>query len=125
MQDDSGAGFKYAALTFLSPPGPAGPNVMHGGKETLVKNIPSLVPPSEHARWREWVGSVAWGSIERADRVVLLRAQSSAPSVPLLYEEFTRGRPWRRRETTSEPVADARLLVAGELVATPRDNLLR
>jgi hypothetical protein len=56
---------------------------MHGGKETFEGDLLSLVPESEHERWRLWVGSVAWDKLGNASRVVLTRAASTAATVSL------------------------------------------
>jgi hypothetical protein len=81
MPDEPGAGFKYGALIFSPPMGPDEPHSMGEGKETLTGKITSLIPPSELEHWREWLGSVAWRKIERAGRIVVVRASTAAPSI--------------------------------------------
>lgn len=85
MMPDDAPGYRYAALVFSPPPGPSGPDVMYGPKETFVGKFVSLLSEQDdHDRWRGWVGSLAWDKIERAQRVVVGRAASDGPpsSVP-------------------------------------------
>jgi hypothetical protein len=81
MPEDHESGFKYGALIFSPPEGPSEPHAMHGGKETFIGKITSLVPENELARWREWLGFIAWQRIERADRIVIVRAAATAPTL--------------------------------------------
>lgn len=83
MPEHEGIGFRYAALVFSPPNGPSTPFVMYGGKETFEGKILSLVPESEHERWRAWIGSVAWDKIDRAERIVIARVASPRPGVAL------------------------------------------
>jgi hypothetical protein len=75
------AGYKWGALVFSPPSGPAGSTPMFGGKETFEGNLLALVPTDQHGHWREWLGSIAWEGIDNAGRVVLARMPSSTASV--------------------------------------------
>lgn len=80
MPDDTGPGFKYAALVFSPPTGPADPHPMHGGRETLAGDVKSL-PASEVQPWREWLGVVALQKVERAGRIAVVRSAAKEPSI--------------------------------------------
>ena len=76
-----GPGFKYGALVFSPPPGPPGLAAMSDGKVTFEGDVRKMVPESDHVRWREWIGSVAWDDIGRSNRVVVARVRSDGPEV--------------------------------------------
>jgi len=72
---------RCGALVFFSPSSPGELRQMGGGKVTLAGSISPLAPPKERDRWREWLGTVAWSRIERADRIVIERLPlASCPS---------------------------------------------
>lgn len=84
-------GFKYGALVFSPSSGPPESRQMSGGKETFEGDLLSLFPENEHGHWREWIGSVAWDNIRRADRVVISRMNSATPEVLDAEDEQLRG----------------------------------
>jgi hypothetical protein len=87
-----GGGFKYAALLLRSPSGPKESRQFSAGKETLVTNIASLVPDSELAFWRGWLGTLAWEEVDEVRRVVLVRSPASSPTVLDGVDETLRGK---------------------------------
>jgi hypothetical protein len=115
---DDQIGFKYAALVLWAPDGPGERTLMHGGKETFAGSVLALIPDSESEQWREWIGTVAWNKLKRAERIVIARSPSAAPSV--LDDET-----YRLRRTVSdawtafllsgaEHSGDAPWLISGE-----------
>ncbi len=81
MSPADATGYKYGALVFSPPPGPKEPTRMFAGKETFEGNLLALVPEGEQGHWSKWVGTVAWGAIKRATRIVLARVPSERPLV--------------------------------------------
>lgn len=79
--DDDGPRFQYVALAFSPPEGPAESRALPDGSETVGANILSLIPESEHSRWREWLGSVPWERLKRAGRVVVAREAATELSI--------------------------------------------
>lgn len=88
-------GFKYAALIFSPPDAPNERYLMHWGKETFAGSITALIPNSDLERWRQWLGTVAWGKIERAGRVMVIRGAAAAPSVLDADDQRLRGEAYR------------------------------
>jgi hypothetical protein len=73
--------YKYAALLLPRVDSTEGVVQLAHGKTTLVGSLSELVRGQELSHWKEWLGSMAWDSIDERRRIVVLRRETQTPEV--------------------------------------------
>jgi hypothetical protein len=74
-------GFKYGLLVLPSREGLAAPMRMNDNTELVPTKLEILIDKEQTKHWREWIGSIEWKQLVRADALVITRIRSNTPEI--------------------------------------------